>query len=207
MEKKIIMLGAGGHALSVVESVPDLSLFEGYTAPCPSERMEIPYLGTDDDISAFPPDRVCLHCGLVYRGAPEMLSRRKFIERFSGYEFATIVAPTAVVTRNSHIGEGSVLLNGCVVNRSSLGRFCVINTGAIVEHDCRLGDNVFLGPGAVLGGFVEIADDCFIGLGARVRNGVKICAGTVVGMGSVVIKDITAPGLYAGVPARRVPGK
>lgn len=91
MEKKIIMLGAGGHALSVVESVPDLSLFEGYTAPCPSERMEIPYLGTDDDISAFPPDRVCLHCGLVYRGAPEMLSRRKFIERFSGYEFATIV--------------------------------------------------------------------------------------------------------------------
>jgi len=33
---------------------------------------------------------------------------------------------------------------------------------------------------------------------------VSVCDGTVIGAGSVVTKDITAPGIYAGNPARKI---
>jgi len=37
-----------------------------------------------------------------------------------------------------------------------------------------------------------------------IANNVKIAAGTVIGAGAVVISDISAPGIYAGVPAKRI---
>jgi acetyltransferase-like isoleucine patch superfamily enzyme len=122
--------------------------------------------------------------------------------------------------------------------------------------ECKLGDNVFVGPfveiqrGAVVGArtrvqshaficeLVTIGEDCFIShgamfindtferggpargdralwrstnLGNRVSIGtnatvmpVDICDDVVVGAGSVVTRSITEPGLYAGVPARRI---
>jgi acetyltransferase-like isoleucine patch superfamily enzyme len=44
----------------------------------------------------------------------------------------------------------------------------------------------------------------WIGAGAIVSNNVDICADCVIGAGAVVIKDITEPETYVGVPARKM---
>jgi carbonic anhydrase/acetyltransferase-like protein (isoleucine patch superfamily) len=65
---------------------------------------------------------------------------------------------------------------------------CHISTGAIVNGDCRLGRNVFLGSNAVL------------------RNGVSVCADAVIGAGTVVVRSLEVPGTYVGVPGRLLSG-
>ena len=49
---------------------------------------------------------------------------------------------------------------------------------------------------------VTIGDDVWIGVGARIVDGVHIAGGSVVGAGAVVIKDVPAMAVVAGVPAR-----
>jgi len=41
-------------------------------------------------------------------------------------------------------------------------------------------------------------------LGSVVSNNVNIYSGCKIGAGAVVVKDITEPGTYVGVPVRRV---
>lgn len=204
MEKKIVLIGGGGHARSIAECIGPDSGIIGYTSLYEEPDMPLEYIGTDDDfLEKYPPDcGVEIHCALVYNQFPDMKWRKRIMERFDDYRFATLTASTALVTRNSEIGDGSLLMHRCVVNRSRLGRNCVVNTGAVIEHDCRLGDNVFVGPGAIFGGNVEVGSDVFIGLGATIKPGVRIESGIVVGMGAVVTRDLTQPGIYAGHPAR-----
>ena len=47
----------------------------------------------------------------------------------------------------------------------------------------------------------EIEDNVLIGSNATILP-VKICKNVVIGAGSVVTKDITKPGTYAGNPAK-----
>jgi sugar O-acyltransferase (sialic acid O-acetyltransferase NeuD family) len=86
---------------------------------------------------------------------------------------------------------------------SALGTGAIINSGAIVEHECVIDDFAHIGPGAILAGNVRVGKRTFIGAGAVVREGVKICDDVLVGAAAVVVKDITEPGTYVGIPARK----
>lgn len=203
-QNKIILAGGGGHALSLLEAAP-LSDFAGYLALAPSAAMPLEWLGDDAEASSLAAKGYLFHMAFVYSGLPVMDKRRALIERYeaAGARFAAIIASTAIVTPNSHIAEGCAVLNGAIVNRATLHKNVVVNSGAIVEHDCVVGANTFIGPGAVIGGAVTIGEDCFIGLGAKVRNCVSIASGVTVAMGAVVTRDLLEPGIYHGSPLRR----
>lgn len=51
---------------------------------------------------------------------------------------------------------------------------------------------------------IRIADDVWIGAGAVITDGVQIGAGAVVAAGSVVVDDVAARTLVAGIPAREI---
>jgi UDP-3-O-[3-hydroxymyristoyl] glucosamine N-acyltransferase len=80
----------------------------------------------------------------------------------------------------------------------------VVNTGAIVEHDCRIGSWTHLAPGSVLGGEVKVGERSLVGIGAQVLPGVEICDDAIIGGGATVVRPIADPGTYAGTPARRL---
>jgi acyl-[acyl carrier protein]--UDP-N-acetylglucosamine O-acyltransferase len=52
-------------------------------------------------------------------------------------------------------------------------RSAIVNTGAIVSHDCRIGDYAHVAPGAILAGGVEIEEGTLVGMGATVNIGVR----------------------------------
>lgn len=196
---KGILIGGGGHARSVVEAFGS-ELFGGYTALQEAAvPFGVPYAGSDHDIKG---SDCAIHIAIGFNDGYRLTLRRKIIDFFDGAQFVTLFSHHAVITHSSKIGQGSAIMINAVVNRSVLGRNCVVNTGAIIEHDCRIGENVFIAPGAILCGEVTVGDDVFIGAGAIVRNGVCICSGASIGMGAVVTHDISVPGLYVGNPAR-----
>ena len=65
-------------------------------------------------------------------------------------------------------------------------------------------DYVHISPGVNTAGTVKVGKGSWIGIGSVVSNNVNICSGCKVGAGAVVVKDITEPGTYVGVPVRKI---
>lgn len=144
----------------------------------------------------------------------EGVRRRETVTRYkqAGFSsFPAIVASSAAVAEGVLIGEGSVVMPGVIVNPGAeIDAFCVLNTGAILEHDCRLGDYAALAPGATVGGDCRIGAGAYIGIGAAVSHGRTIGQSAVIGGGSFLASDAGSDELWGGVPAvlirKRAPG-
>ena len=87
---------------------------------------------------------------------------------------------------------------------SKIGKGTVINTGAIVEHECVIAEYCHIAPGAVLAGKVHIGANSFIGANATVIQGVQIGSNVTIGAGAVVLDDVPNGMTYIGNPARRL---
>lgn len=112
---------------------------------------------------------------------------------------------TAFVDKNVEIGEGIQILAGAkVISKTKIGNYCIINTGASVDHECILEDGSEVGPGAVLCGCVYIGENSWVGANATVLPRIKIGANSVVGAGAVVTKDIPSGVVVIGNPAREL---
>jgi len=115
---------------------------------------------------------------------------------------------SALICRTATLGAGlQVMPQVLVHNAASIGRQCILNTRALVEHDCVLEDGVEIGPGAVLCGRVFVGRHTWIGAGATVRPRVKIGRNTIIGAGAVVVNDIPEGVVAVGVPARPISNK
>ena len=91
-----------------------------------------------------------------------------------------------------------------IAPEAKLGRECIINTNASVDHECILGDGVEVGPGATLCGLVTVDVNGWICAGATILPRIKIGADAIVGGGAVVTKDVSAGQTVVGVPARPI---
>ena len=85
-----------------------------------------------------------------------------------------------------------------------IGNGCIINTGAIIEHECEIGDYTHIGPGALLAGNVRVGKSVFVGARSVVKQGVSIGDYAIIGAGTVVINDIPRNETWVGNPARRI---
>lgn len=122
-----------------------------------------------------------------------------------GYSIATLIHPKTIISENVSIGRGTVIMPGVTINNATtIGTGCIINTNSSIDHDNRIDDFVHISPGVITGGSVNIEELCWLGLGSIVSNNIDIVAKSIVGAGAVVIKDIVSPGVYIGLPAKKV---
>lgn len=111
--------------------------------------------------------------------------------------------PTAFIADDVKISAGSqILAHASVCVETVIGRGCIINTGAIVDHEGYIEDGVHICPGAHLAGCVEVGRYSMIGTGAVVLPRIKIGEGSIIGAGAVVTKDVPPYTVVAGNPAR-----
>lgn len=114
-----------------------------------------------------------------------------------------LVHDTAVIALNVNLGTGTIVAASAVVNPSStIKGNSIINTGAIVEHDCFIEDFVHISPNATICGGVTVGKGTHIGAGAVVIPGVKIGDRCIIGAGTVVLKDVPNGVTMVGNPGR-----
>ncbi len=118
---------------------------------------------------------------------------------------AVLIDPAAIVGRNAQVGPGCVVCAGTVLAISSrLEAHTIVNLNCTVGHDTVLEPYCTVHPGSNLSGRVHVGACTDIGTGTKIIQGLAVCPGCTLGAGTVVVRDITEPGTYAGVPARRI---
>jgi sugar O-acyltransferase (sialic acid O-acetyltransferase NeuD family) len=123
--------------------------------------------------------------------------------RDAGCSMATIIHPSAVVSRRATVGAGSFVAANAVVGVCvELGEACIINTSASVDHDCWIAEAVHIAPGANVAGGVHIGAMSWIGIGASVKQDIKIGSGVMVGAGAVVVGPVADNSTVVGCPAK-----
>lgn len=120
-------------------------------------------------------------------------ARARLAAGLDGCAFATLVHPFSWVSPSAVTGDGSMIFAGTVLQTGvRLGRHVIINTGATVSHDCRIGDCSHIAVGAHLAGNVGIGARVLFGAGAVARPGATVGDGATIGAGAVVVQDIAA---------------
>jgi sugar O-acyltransferase (sialic acid O-acetyltransferase NeuD family) len=205
--KSIIIVGFGGHAkacLDVIATNPTLSVL-GYLDMHKSkeESYDLMYLGTDIMASKFiRKSQFLITVGHMGNSA----NRIKLFQDLKKIkaDFATVKAASAIVSKKSNIGPGTIVMHGAIIQADTrIGENCIVNDRVLIEHDSFIGNHCHISTGAILNGGVNIGNGTFIGSGSVIKNGITIGENCIVGMGSVVTKSIESGFTIYGNPANK----
>lgn len=203
---KLLILGAGGHGKVVAEIALLMKKWNGVSFLDDDADLKqvigIPVIGKLKNYELF---KDKYKYAFVAIGNSKL--RLKLLERLSqaGFIIPIIVHPFSAVSQTSHLGEGTVVMAGAVINASAhIGKGCIVNTCSSIDHDCILDDGVHISPGAHIGGKVDIGLCTWICIGSSVANNIKIGNHVVVAAGAAVIKNIPDNLMVAGVPAKKI---
>lgn len=196
----LLILGAGGHGRVVADIaslvydeicfIDDNRKAEGY--------KNIPVVG-DSSYAILQRDR---YDAFVAIGDSRTREKLNLKYKSNGVKLVSLVHPDACIATGVEIGNGTVIMAGAVVNcGTKIGDGVILNTGATVDHDNRIGDYSHISVGSHLAGTVTVGEHTWIGAGSVISNNLCICDNCMVGAGAVVVKDITEPGTYLGIPA------
>jgi sugar O-acyltransferase (sialic acid O-acetyltransferase NeuD family) len=171
---------------------------------------DLPLLRTEPDLRAWLASPAGTQAGFAALaiGGPRGRDRREIgtLLRSLGLQLPALIHPDASVSRTATIGEGShILAQAVVAADAAIGRCCVVNHGAIVDHETELEDGVHVAPGATLCGCIRVGQDAMIGAGATVLPRLRIGARALIGAGATVTRDVPPDGVVTGTPARPVP--
>lgn len=205
MKRPLILVGGGGHCKSVIEAAES----GGYTIKgildIPSQVgnkiLDYTIIGTDNDISSFVAEcDFIITLGFIKNPQTRNLLHKKI--EISGGHLAIVIAATAHVSKYSELGAGTVVLHHACINAGAkIGKGCIINTFANIEHDVIIGDYCHISTGAIVNGDCKIGANTFLGSQSVMVNGTCIPTDCIIGASTLVHKSIFQKGIYVGNPA------
>jgi len=204
VEQRIVILGAGLFAQEVADLVSGIAGCEvvGFVEGLDRQRccqplLDLPVYWIEDlDRLGGPCKAVCAV------GSPK---RDAFIRQAltHGWEFTTVIHPSAQIFPTASLGEGCIVGAGVVVgSHTVVGRHVILNRGALVGHHVRIGDYATISPGANIAGRTTIGCCTHVAMGAIVIDGISIGNNCLIAAGAVVTHDVPDGVRVAGVPAR-----
>lgn len=207
--KDVIIVGASGFGRELVQWIEDINKVSpewnilGFIDDNPNaldgSRCEYHIIGSIKDWE--PKGDEYLACALAF---PEVKCKVVTMLKERGAKFATLIHPTAIISRYAELGEGVVVTPRSNVNADAkVGDFVSI-LGSGIGHDAIVGDYSTLSGRCSINGHVEIGSKVYIACGVSIAPSKIVGDGATIGIGSVVIKNVKAGSTVFGNPAKRI---
>ena len=205
----MLIMGSSGHASVLLDAI---ELAGGFTVvgflddtiEAGAVRGGYPILGKFADVQTVCARRVVTDA--IIAVGDNWWRRKIYLELariLPDIKFPIIRHPSAMVSTSAELGEGAAILAGSHVGpRSRVGKFCIVNTGSSLDHDCALSDFSSLAPGVFAGGRVKIGECSAIGVGVSISHRISIGSHSLVGTGAAVFRDIPDLVVAYGNPAK-----
>lgn len=196
MRPGILLIGAGGHCRSCIEVIESIDAYTvagivGRSEEVGQSVLGYPVVGTDSDLEVLRGicGRALVSIGQIKSAAVRIQAYQML--KSLDFEMPVIVSSSAVVSRHSALGDGTILMHGTIVNAGvRVGANTILNSRVLIEHDVQVGDNCHISTGAIVNGGTTIGSNCFIGSGAVIHQGITIGAGSVIGARTLVVRDL-----------------
>lgn len=199
--RRVVVVGAGGHGRVVMDALlasggAGRLCFADDAASLQGTRvLGIEVAGSASQVLRFGDG--------AHVGIGDNRTRAGIVSTMMASQLVTVVHPRSVVADSARLANGVfVAAGGIVAPLACLGVAVIVNHGAVVDHDCQVGDFSHVAPMACLGGGVSLGRGVLVGAGACVLPGVRVGDAAVVGAGAVVARDVLAGAVVIGVPAR-----
>ena len=206
MNKRIIIVGSGGLARSISDTLMALGLniygIVDLNYKNQEENIhEKKIIGDLASINELDPSshNIALAIG-------ESKLRKKLYNTYLnlGYGFPNIIHPSTIVSNTQvefgngvFIGAGSIIMSDVEIGNNN-----IIYSGCIIEHECKIRNHCTLAPGVKMAGRVRISDGVTIGIGSTIRDKIEILDNAIIGAGSLVIDDVRKDSTVFGIPAK-----
>lgn len=199
---RIAVLGAGGHSKVVIATAMQAGFEVGWVLDDRSDLWGSSILGNQINGPIEKGSADGLDGAVVAVG--DNADRKRIVERVNA-PWIVLVHPAATVDVSAKIEPGTVVFAHAVIQpEAHIGAHCIVNTGATIDHDCKLGEFAHAGPGAHIAGGTRIGAGSSIGTGAAITPGLSVGAWSTVGAGAAVVGDIPDGSRFGGVPAREL---
>ena len=190
--RKIILIGAGGHARSCVDVIETEKKFKiiGFVDKNVKKLFGYKKIGSDNDLRKLIKITKYAHIG-VGQIKDNNIRENIFLNlKKIGFKFPTIISPRAHVSKNSKIHEGTIIMHDVLVNAGSeIGKNCIINSKSLIEHDTSIGDHSHIATSAVVNGNCKIGNNSFIGSCSTLKQGIIVKKNSFIKAKSFVYKN------------------
>ena len=191
MNKKLAIIGAGGHGkvvgeIALLNQYDTIDFFDDKI----SEIKNFPFrivgniellkknLKNYDDFFVAIGDNV-IRCDKI-----SWLKKEK-------KNIVSLIHPKSTVSKFSSIEAGSCVMANAVVNAgTNIKEGVIINTSSSIDHDCSIEDYSHISPNCSLSGNVRVGKFTHLGTGTSVHPRINIGQNVKTGIGSKIYKDI-----------------
>jgi len=198
INKKIAVIGAGGHAkvvASIIHAMGKsiLAFYDDNPKKIGTSIFGIRVKDKKELVENSDQDAI------IAIGNNQV---RKKICNELNLNWVSVIHPFSFVHPEVEIGAGTVVCAGSIIQPGAkIGSHVIINTKSSVDHDTIVGDYSHISVAHLAGG-ASIDEGVFLALHSVVLPFVHIGSWSIVGAGAVVTKNVD-PGLTViGVPAR-----
>ena len=209
---RLFILGGGGHGRVVSEAALLSKKWKSIYLVDPKQDSELSGSGSQEK-KIFYEKKDILETDVSFKedylfigiGSSEIRSNLYRKNSELGAKFTNIIHPSAILSKKIKVEEGSFFGPNCVVNtNTNIGICVIVNSAAVVEHDCEIGNFSHIAPKATVAGGVKVGTNTHIGGNSFVNENLIIGENVIIGSGSVVPYNIVERGTYVGNPAKKI---
>ena len=203
MNKKVVIIGAGGHAKVIADIVRKSGDTVVGFLDDDAKKIGKDFFGAQVLGSSAEYERYTEDC-LFFLGIGNNAIRKRLAKTMK-CRWYTAIHPCSVISEGANVGEGTCVMAGAVLNAdATVGAHTIINTAAVLEHDVKVGDYSHISPKGTVCGMTTIGNEVWLGAGSTVVQCLSVCDGVMLGAGATLLQSIEECGTYVGVPARKI---
>lgn len=191
MNKKIAIIGAGGHGkvvgdIALLNNYKVINFFDDNEKGIKKFPFSIygDFNNLKDNLNDYDDFFVAVGENKIRCSITEWLKKEKT-------NIVSLVHPNSTISKFSSLGIGSCVMANAVINPGAVIKDgVIINTSASIDHDCVIENFAHISPNCSLSGSVSVGQLTHLGTGTSVHPGIQIGNNVKTAVGSKIFKNI-----------------